>query len=182
MIRILVTGVFATGKTSLIHSLKKELEKQEKKVAVFNEVARECPYKLNHEQTIIATTWLIMRQIENEMMDLSAEYDFIIYDRGIPDITAHAQLSEKKIDGYELFLNQLEKLGKESLKNFDFIFLAKRSESMNIATDSIRIDDSAYQRDLEHLHIEYLKNTNLDFITLQEFNKDRIQQILPILL
>ncbi len=59
------------------------------------------------------------------MIKLDSDYDFIIYDRGIPDIVAHAQLSEKKIDGYELFLNQLERLGKESLKNLILYFYQK---------------------------------------------------------
>ncbi|RFU91872.1 MULTISPECIES: AAA family ATPase [Citrobacter] len=181
MIKILVTGVFASGKTSFISLLKKELENNKKKVAFFSEVARECPFKLNHEQTITSTSWLVMRQIENEMIKLDSDYDFIIYDRGIPDIVAHAQLSEKKSDGYDFFVKQLERLGEESLKHFDFIFLSKRSNSMNIVTDSIRIDDSAYQRELEYVHIDYLKNTNSNFITLHEFNKDRIEQAMLLL-
>lgn len=181
MIKILVTGVFASGKTSFIYLLKKELEKNKKKVALFSEVARECPLKLNHEQNIISTSWLVMRQIENEMIKPDADYDFIVYDRGIPDIVAHARLSEEKNDDYNLFLNQLERLGKESLKHFDFIFLSKRSDSMSIVIDSIRIDDSAYQRELEHVHVNYLKSTNSQFITLKEFNKDRIAQVMLLL-
>lgn len=182
MIKILVTGVFASGKTTFIHLLKKELENNKKKVSFFNEVARECPFKLNHDQNITSTSWLVMRQIENEMTKFDSGYDFIIYDRGIPDIVAHAQLSEKKNDNYELFLNQLERLGQESLKHFDLVLLSKRSDSMEIVTDSIRINDSAYQRELELMHINYLNSTNSDFITLREFNKDRIEQVMLLLL
>ncbi len=53
---------------------------------------------------------------------------------------------------------------------------------MSIVTDSIRIDDSAYQRELEHVHINYLKNTSSEFIILHEFNKDRIEQVMSLLI
>lgn len=54
-----------------------------------------------------------MRQIENEMIKLDSDYDFIIYDRGIPDIVAHAQLSEKKLMVTSFFLTNLKGLVKK---------------------------------------------------------------------
>ena len=181
MKKILVPGVFGTGKTTLINMVEKRLKTLNKNVKTISEVARECPFKLNHEQNAFSTSWLIMRQMENELKYANENFDFIIYDRGLPDIIAHTRIVLKNDNNDLLFYKKLEDLGKVSLENFDYIFLSKRSDKYVIQEDEIRVDDIGYQKSLEDIHVEYLKSTGKYFIPLDEDNESRLTQILEII-
>lgn len=182
MKKILITGVFASGKSSLIELLKESLDALGKKVLIYKEVARECPFDLNYNQNIISTSWLIMSQIENEMKISDEHYDYVIYDRGLPDIISHMKfvLTDKKED--LLFYNKLEDLGITSLNNFNYVFLSLRSNNLKILVDDMRVDNDDYQKSLEKIHINYLDRVQSNYIELKEKNMDRLEQILSIIL
>ncbi|EGQ7920092.1 AAA family ATPase [Vibrio parahaemolyticus] len=184
MKRILITGVFGTGKTSLIEQLSNKLNSLGKRVKVVSEVARICPFNLNKEQTMISTSWLVMAQIENEILfsKENHDYDYVIFDRGIPDIIAHTKILTKSSNDDELYIRKLEELGKASLFSFDYIFLSKRSDNFKIQVDGMRVDDEAYQKSLEEIHIGYLENGNASYIALVENNNDRVEQISRVIL
>lgn len=182
MIKILVTGVFSSGKTSLVSSLKSELENAGKKVAVFSEVARDCPLDLNLEQNPVSTSWLVMRQVRNEIELVDGNYDFVIFDRGIPDIIAHTKYTLKDNQEEQWFYDELEKLGKASLNNFHYVFLSKRSDKFIIEIDGMRLDDINYQKNLEEIHRNYLDKQSVEFTTLVEKNSDRLGQILSLII
>lgn len=181
MKKILITGVFGTGKTTLINMIENRLKTLNKNVKVISEVARECPFKLNHEQNTFSTSWLIMRQMENELKYANENYDFIIYDRGLPDIIAHTKIVLRNDKNDLLFYKKLEDLGKVSLDNFDYIFLSKRSDKYIIQEDEIRVDDIDYQKILENIHVKYLRSTDKHFISLDEDNESRLVQIFRII-
>jgi predicted ATPase len=170
---ILITGVFASGKTSLISLIKDELESKQMRTLVIDEVARKCPLELNHEQTFLSTFWMVMKQIENELVSTNQEYDYVIYDRGIPDIIAHTKSILKNNNEEKLVYNKLEELGKTCTQRFDYIFLAKKTDKLIIEKDDIRVVDRAYQEELENIHINYLNCMRLKYIPLPEFNSDR---------
>lgn len=181
MKRILITGVFASGKSTLIQMIKTELEKLGKKVFVFNEVARECPLNLNYEQNLLTTSWLVMRQMENEISKLNKEYDFVIFDRGLPDIVAHTKVIISSKNEDSIFYEKLKELGEASLKSFDYVFLSLMSEKFQIQTDGLRVNDPSYQHRLESIHTDYLRNTRCKFETLLEVNSERLIQVLSII-
>lgn len=183
MKRIVITGVFASGKTTLIIKLKEKLEKLGKSVLVINEAARECPFVLNKKQNLMSTFWLVMKQIEMEISLENMDYDFILYDRGLPDIIAHTKftLSEKSKDE-QIIYQKLEELGMSSLQRFDHILLSMRSDEFIIQEDGMRVDDVAYQKQLEKIHINYLNKSKIQYVPLQDKNDDRIAQIIPLIL
>ncbi|MGI2047910.1 AAA family ATPase [Shewanella sp. 08P_2] len=181
MKKILVTGVFASGKTSLISLLKSKLENDGKKVAIFSEVARDCPFNLNLKQNTLSTSWLIMRQIKNEIALIDENYDFAIFDRGIPDIIAHTRYTLNSSMEDKWLYDEMEMLGKVSLNNFHHVFLSKRSDMFRIEVDGMRVDDITYQKSLEEIHINYLDKQRVKFVTLAESNSDRLKQIMPLL-
>jgi predicted ATPase len=174
MKKILITGVFSTGKTSLIKLIKDKLEYNNKKTLVINEVARENPYALNLKQDLISTSWMVMRQLQNELQTDTKNYDFIIFDRGLPDIIPHTEY----ISNDKLFLNQLKLLAVESCKRFDYIFLSKISKKDKIEDDGIRIVDYNFQKELERLHIDCLKLLKVSYIELPETNNERVPFII----
>ncbi|MBF4338014.1 hypothetical protein EAY42_23175, partial [Vibrio anguillarum] len=124
---------------------------------------------------------LIMRQMENELKYANENYDFIIYDRGLPDIIAHTKIVLKNDKNDLLFYKKLEDLGRVSLDNFDYIFLSNRSDKYIIQEDEIRVDDIDYQKALEDIHIKYLRSTDKHFISLDENNESRLVQIFRII-
>lgn len=178
MKKILITGVFASGKTSLIDLLKTTLEGQGKQVSVIGEVARKCPFNLNQKQNLMSTSWLVMAQIKNEITISEDSVDYIIFDRGLPDIIAHTEYILKEGSDELYYFRMLEGLGKASINNYDHIFLSMRSDAFNIHVDEIRVDNVKYQEELENLHVNYLDRTKVNYITLKEKNSDRLIQIL----
>ncbi|WP_305406298.1 AAA family ATPase [Photobacterium leiognathi] len=181
MKKILITGVYASGKTSLIKLLEERLIEQGKNVLVIQEVARSCPLKLNTEQNLNSTFWLIMSQIENEINSYDNKYDYIIFDRGIPDIISHTMivLGDSKED--LLIMDKLKTLGISSLKNFDHIFFTKKSDNYLIEKDQLRIDNRSLQELLEKHHFEYLDEINCNMTILDEHNTDRLNHILNLI-
>jgi len=180
MKRILITGVFGSGKTQLVDMLEKSLCGLGYKAKSISEVARECPLKLNQEQTILSTSWLIMAQMENEIKS-RRNLDFIIYDRGLPDIIAHTREIKKETPEEKIFQKKLEELGRFSLTNYDYIFLSKRSDKFDIQLDGLRSDSIEYQVTLEKHHINYLNQTKEKYVALVGDNKDRLPQILEFI-
>ncbi len=181
MKKILITGVYASGKTSLIDLLKKSLESQGKRVVVIHEVARQCPFDLNKSQSLMATSWLVMAQLNNELTQQEATVDYIIFDRGLPDIIAHTEyvLSEEQDDLN--FFRMLDTLGRTSIHSYNYIFLSTSSDEFSIHVDELRVDDVQYQKKLELLHLNYLIRSEVNYILLKEKNEDRLQQIIDVI-
>ena len=78
------------GKSTLVYSLAAHMKKKGKNVVVLNEIARECPFKINEEATNHTQIWLITKQINTEL-ELSYTYDYVISDRSVIDPCAYAQ-------------------------------------------------------------------------------------------
>jgi predicted ATPase len=177
MKKILITGVFSTGKTSLIKLVKGQLESFNKKILVIDEVARECPFDLNKKQDLISSSWLVMRQLQNELQADTENYDFVIFDRGLPDIISHVEYIVKD-NTDKIFLDQLKLLASVSCDRFDYIFFSKISDNFIIEADKIREVDRDYQRELEKLHLDFLKQTKALYMELPETNTERLPFII----
>ncbi|WP_080631772.1 AAA family ATPase [Aeromonas dhakensis] len=178
MKRILITGVFASGKTSLIDLLRTTLEYEGEKVVVINEVARQCPFDLNKSQSLMSTSWLVMAQIKNEITQPENTCDYIIFDRGLPDIIAHTKYVLNDNHDELIFFDMLESLSESSLKSYDYVFLSMSSSKFKIDVDEIRVADVEYQKKLENIHINHLDKIKANYILLKEDNHERLQQIL----
>jgi predicted ATPase len=177
MKKILITGAFSTGKTSLIALVKEKLESFNKKILVFNEVARECPFDLNKKQDLVSSSWLVMRQLQNELQADTEDYDFVIFDRGLPDVISHVEYIIKDNTG-KAFLDQLKLLASVSCDRFDYIFFSKISDEFIIEADELREVDRDYQRKLEKSHLDFLKQTKALYIELPETNTERLPFII----
>ena len=153
MKKILVTGTFSTGKTTLCKRLDNHLRSKGIKSIVIPEASpRSCPLPINDKQTILGSLWLALKQIENEMSSPKSK-EVVIFDKGLPDIVSHTyDIKMTTSDDKQLF-SQLIKVAIENIKSYDAIYMTHCSESKEIAIDGVRLNDKAYQKRIQkNLH------------------------------
>ncbi len=88
VMKIAFVGTHGVGKTTLCYELAASLKKREARVDMVREVARRCPLPINRETTIDAQTWILHRQIAEEIQ-LANEQDVVICDRSVIDNYAY---------------------------------------------------------------------------------------------
>src|SRR5438046_1871174 len=89
MIKVVVTGAYSTGKTTLVDVLAGALARDGISREVLPDISRRCPMPLNTSQTDDTTLWLIGSQVSGEVAAAATGAEVILCDRGIPDILSH---------------------------------------------------------------------------------------------
>ena len=82
MLKIGITGVHGSGKTTLANKLEKEYSADGKRVHVVREVARRCTCKRG---TIPCQEWIWEHQMAAEKHAMSLDVDVVICDRTVVD-------------------------------------------------------------------------------------------------
>jgi thymidylate kinase len=88
VLKIAFVGTHGVGKTTLCYELAAWMKKREARVDMVREVARRCPLPINRETTLDAQTWILHRQIAEEI-ELAGEQDVVICDRSVLDNYAY---------------------------------------------------------------------------------------------
>lgn len=88
VLKIAFVGTHGVGKTTLCYELAAWMKKREARVDMVREVARRCPLPINRETTLAAQSWILHRQIAEEI-ELSSEQDVVICDRSVLDNYAY---------------------------------------------------------------------------------------------
>ena len=88
ILKIAFVGTHGVGKTTLCYELAAWMKKREARVDMVREVARRCPLPINRETTLAAQSWILHRQIAEEIQ-LSSEQDVVICDRSVLDNYAY---------------------------------------------------------------------------------------------
>lgn len=86
---IAFSGTHGTGKSSSAYNLASRLKINGYNVAVVDELARECPLKINKDAGELTQFWIIAAQQKREI-ELMDKYDYIISDRSVFDTLAYA--------------------------------------------------------------------------------------------
>ena len=171
--KILVTGAFSTGKTTLLAETTRALTTQRFKVHLVNDVARNCPYPLNRQQTLPVSIWLLAEQVRCEAAPLiEGNYDVLLCDRGVPDIVSHTlALSEKTTNARlnSIFMD----FARIWSRTYDWVLWSKRDPSLPIGEDGLRVNDSHYQELMERSLLNALDLLNLNFDTLPPGQQER---------
>lgn len=149
MLKVIVTGAFSTGKTSLVDALSSDLIAWGLTVAKVPDVARDCALPLNEDQTEEATLWLLTTQIAHEVEAAFGPEMVMLCDRGVPDVLAHyLDLgSSNKAEWADLLKPFLDSW----LSTYDLILFSRIDETIPIASDGLRTEDSAYRTRLDQL-------------------------------
>ena len=81
---IALSSTHGTGKSSLAYMLCAKMKLLGYNVVVLDELARRCPFEINKKSTSRTETWLICKQITEEL-ELMSFYEYIIADRSLLD-------------------------------------------------------------------------------------------------
>jgi predicted ATPase len=165
--KILITGTFCSGKTTLAEALGKEIETS----IILKEPARELVTyfpNVNWSNSYIRD-YLIVRQILIEEKALS-EGNCIIIDAGIEsniahDILLNADSSKEKC------------LSEFNHKRYDYVFFC-RHEEITFTDDGYRIKDIEIREKLAVVIKETLLSLDYDIVFVNGNVQDRIKQVL----
>ena len=88
---IALSSAHGCGKTTQAYLLCARMRLAGHNVVVLDELARRCPLPINKESTGNTESWLISRQIAEEL-ELVEKYDYIIVDRGVMDSYSYGKV------------------------------------------------------------------------------------------
>lgn len=148
-VKILVTGAYGTGKTTLVLELVDAMTREGLRVAHVDEIPRRCPYALNQDQTPLASAWLIGEQIRCEVEAATVDVDVVICDRGLPDFISHTTLLRPAEDRERLMIASLVEVARAWSRTYELAFWATIDRNRRIQADGMRIDDPRYQAYLQ---------------------------------
>lgn len=147
--KVLVSGAFATGKTTLVKRMASSFESRGTRVLKTKDVARSCPFPLNKGQNPGVSMWLVGEQIRQEVSACLRGAELVICDRGMPDILSHTMVLDVRTPTDELYASLTTQMARLWVPTYDVILWATIDETREIVADRLREVDREYQRLLE---------------------------------
>lgn len=145
MLKVIVTGAYSTGKSTLVDALAMALLASGRTVAKVPDVARGSPVPLNAAQNADASLWLIATQVAREVEAAQGPEEVMLCDRGVPDVLAH-DLDLAASGGW---VAPLRPFLDRWLSSYDLLLFARIDERIPIAADGLRVEDPAYRTRLD---------------------------------
>lgn len=145
-VKVIVTGVFSTGKTTLVNILEPALAARGLSVLRLDDVARTCPFPLNEGQTDEASTWLATTQVSRELDATAASPDVVLCDRGVLDVLAHQE--DLRANGRGGLLETMRPFLERWCGTYGVVLASRLDLSIPPEDDGLRVADAAYQERL----------------------------------
>ena len=167
--KILITGAFSTGKTSLVNRLasSSQLKEHFSKALVRSDPARVSPLPLHREQTLEASLWLAAKIIGDESVITQQEADdraLMVCDRGFPDILSHTPFEDS--DPLRVESVALKEMARVWSTTYELTFLSEIDHEISVDVDGFRLDDADYRQDLQSRLIGWLNHFELPYTIL----------------
>jgi nicotinamide riboside kinase len=172
-LKVLVTGAYSTGKSTIVRRVAQHLKIAGLKVMVLDDVARSSPYPLNKDQDDDGTIWLATTQISRELHSMQTTNDIVICDRGVPDILAHNLDADARKDG---ILSTILPFLNRWTTTYNIIFLSDVNKAIAIAPDGLRVLDEEY-RNRMGIHAHLALEGRSDIIVLPHDEGERLKGI-----
>ena len=154
MLKVAVTGVHGSGKTTLVNKLEKDYLESDAHAYVVREVARKCPYKLG---TIESQEWIWQEQMAAEKHAMTQDVDVIITDRTVMDNLMYYHAIIEDIDNahdwWESFYRwqTLYEEAKAWMPTYDQVIRLPLNLEYLKVDDPIRPKDPVYARRIDRL-------------------------------
>lgn len=146
-VKVIVTGAYSTGKTTLVEAIARELVREGWRTLVLPDVSRDCPMPLNRSQTEASSLWLATTQISRELAATARSPDVVVCDRGMPDILAHmldgGAMSGSSIEAFTAALHHW-------CGTYDVLLGSTIDPAILPQPDGVRDLDPAYRERLAH--------------------------------
>ena len=173
--KVLISGAFATGKTTLALGLARMLKGEGIRAVVVADVARHCPFPLNKEQNPGVSMWLIAEQIHEEMAACLGDAELVICDRGVPDILSHTVVLDLRTQADLLYAGLATKIASVWVPTYDAVLWATIDPSKGIQPDGLRLIDREYQGGLEGAISSLFERLAVKAVALPNADEDRFR-------
>ena len=178
--KVLITGAYATGKTTLCQMLMDEMSRESIPNKLVTEVPRRCPFALNRDQTPLASVWLVCEQIRSEI-ESSVDTAVLLCDRGLPDILSHTLVLDLSAPDNQALWQGLLALGQRWCATYDVVLWVRIDPARQIERDEIRVVDRTYQSQLERAIQDVFRLLGIHPIELPQETSDRAVACLSII-
>jgi thymidylate kinase len=149
--KIAIVGTHGTGKSTLSYLLASHYKKQGKNVKIIQEVARTCPFPINHGMTIDAAKWIYFEHARKELESI-AKHEIVIGDRSVYDSFVYARYFNLCDD----YLFDLNMIAYEHLSSYDKIIFVR--PDIPLHTDGTRSTDIEFQSGVDEIYSNVLEN------------------------
>ncbi len=160
--KIAIVGTHGTGKSTLSYLLASHYKKQGKNVKIIQEVARSCPFPINHGMTEEAARWIYLEHARKEL-EAEAKHEVVIGDRSVFDSFMYAQYFNITSD--EILNSKVNAY--RHLHDYDKVIFVR--PDIPLQTDGIRSPDIEFQEGIDKLFY-----SNLEFIRHTEIKSSQI--------
>lgn len=151
--KIAIIGTHGTGKSTLSYLMAAYHKKMGKNVKVVQEVARSCPFPINHGMTKEAALWIYLEHSRKEL-EAEHKHDVVICDRSVYDSFAYAKYFGLMDDE----LSSFEESAYKHLHTYDKIIFVK--SDLPLQTDGVRPNDKEFQKGVDDIITERIRNLN----------------------
>lgn len=148
-LKVVISGAFSTGKTTLAAALTRQLGLEGRTVSDIGDVARDSPLPLHRDQTPHASAWLIGTQIARESEVSRQDVDLILCDRAVFDVLSHTLLIQPSSPAEEQLIARVWALGRAWADTYDLVLATAIDEGLPPTADGLRVADSSYRRLLD---------------------------------
>ena len=173
-LKVLISGAYATGKTTLTERLRDQLCSLGVSVVVVGEVPRSCPFPLNREQDAFTSCWLLGEQIKQEAAAQRSGASVVICDRGAPDFVAHPLAVRPSSIVEQGLLEAFWGIAENWSRTYGLVFWALLDPEAAIPEDSIRVAEKTYQVEMEECACAAFERLSLQPIVLPSATDDRV--------
>lgn len=149
-------GSHGVGKTTLAYSVAARLKAHDISLEVVREVARRCPLPINEETGLASQSWILHRQISDEIV-ASHQYDVVICDRSILDNYTYLLLAAGPQRGLEGLIDSW-------MPSYDLLVHIPILDQPS--ADGVRSTDPGFQRAVDDRLERELTNRSLEALRL----------------
>lgn len=158
---IAFSGTHGVGKSTQAYYLAAKLKINGYNVAVIDELARECPLKINKDAGELTQFWIIASQMKREI-EMMSKYDYIISDRSVFDTLAY---------GVTLGLfeySEMSSIQKYIKTYYKDIFVLDPTEFSYQVSDGVRDMDEDFRMDVHNNLIKLYNYFNISYTYIQD--------------
>lgn len=163
--KIAIVGTHGTGKSTLSYLMASHYKKKGKNVKIIQEVARSCPFPINHGMTVEAAKWIYYEHARKEL-EAEAKHDIVIGDRSVYDSFVYAMHFELVCPE----LRSLDILAHKHLQAYDRVFFVR--PDIPLQTDGTRSPDVEFQRSVDEIFANVINVSHVSIKSSQIFDKE----------